>query len=198
MGQSVASAREAGSGVWNQVLPEIGTVMVRPLSLADWDAYLAFGNRIERNDMRLRFAGPVKLDDSRCRRFLDIDHDHEEALAALDGDGAILGVARLVRTSATEADIALIVRSDLKRRGVGTLLLDRLARYAGAVGVGVLTGDVLYENQAMLSLARRAGFRFISNAGLMVAIRKDLGGAAAAATPAPSRRAQSERWAARA
>jgi acetyltransferase len=196
MGQSVASAREAGPGVWHQALPEIGTVTVRPLSLADWDAYRAFGDRIERDDMRLRFAGPVKLDDSRCRRFLDIDHDHEEALAALDGDGAILGVARLVRTSATEADIALIVRSDLKRRGVGTLLLDRLTRYAGAVGVGVLTGDVLYENLAMLSLARRVGFRFISNAGLMVAIRMDLGGGAAP-TP-PSRRVQSERWAARA
>jgi len=48
----------------------------------------------------LRFAGPVKLDASRCRRFLDIDHDREEAFAAFDGEGAMLGVARLAASVA--------------------------------------------------------------------------------------------------
>jgi acetyltransferase len=197
MGCSVEFAQKPGSGAWRRVLPGVGTVTVRPLSLADWNAYRAFGELVERNDMRLRFAGPVKLDDGRCRRFLDIDHDREEAFAAFEGDGAMLGVARLARVSASEADIALIVRSDLKRRGLGRLLLDRLIRHAEAVGLGVLTGDVLYENLAMLSLARRAGFRFIGNAGLMVAIRLDLG-PGAALTPAPAHRPQPAQWSARA
>jgi L-amino acid N-acyltransferase YncA len=199
MGHSIEFAGRAETAAWHRAVPGIGAVTVRPLSLADWNAYREFGNRIERNDMRLRFAGPVKLDDGRCRRFLDIDHDHEEALAAFDDDGAILGVARLARVSTTEADIGLIVRSDLKRRGVGSLLLDRLIRYAEVVGLDVLTGDVLYENRAMLSLARRAGFRFIGNAGVMVAIRLDLhAGPAPRLVPtrtSPGAAPQSAQWA---
>ncbi|HLN08747.1 MAG TPA: GNAT family N-acetyltransferase [Xanthobacteraceae bacterium] len=196
MGQSVGFARKVENDPWHRMLPGLGTVTVRTLSLADWDAYRTFAERIECNDMRLRFAGPVKLDASRCRRFLDIDHDREEAFAAFDGEGAMLGVARLARTSETEGEIALIVRSDLKRRGVGTLLLDRLIRHADAAGVGVLTGDVLYENLAMLSLARRSGFSFIGNAGLLVAIRMvlDPGMAPPLAPPAAGRWP----WAARA
>lgn len=193
MGQSVGFAREADGGVW-QALPGFGTVRIRPLSLGDWDAYRGFADRIERNDMRLRFAGPVKFDASRCRRFLDIDHDREEALAAFDGDGAMVGVVRMARVSATEADIALIVRSDLKRRGIGSLLLDRMIRHADAVGLAVLTGDVLYENLAMLSLARRAGFRFVSTGGLMATIRMDLGRQVVPPHAPPER----NQWAARA
>jgi len=193
MGQSVGFARKVEQGAWQKALPAVGAVTVRALSLADWDAYVAFVGRIERNDMRLRFAGTVKLDASRCRRFLDIDHDHEEAFAAFDDKGAMLGVARLVRTSANEAEIALIVRSDRKRRGVGGLLLDRLIRHADAAGVGVVTGEVLYENLAMLALARRAGFRFTGQAGLLVAIRMDLGPSMA---PPPASPPAAGRWAA--
>jgi len=194
MGQSVGFARKVEEDAWHHAVPGIGTIEVRTLSLADWDAYRAFVERIGRDDMRLRFAGPVKLDASRCRRFLDVDHDREEAFAAFDEEGAMLGVSRLARTSATEAEIALIVRSDVKRRGVGRLLLDRLIRHAEAAGIGVLTGDVLYENQAMLSLARRAGFGFTSQSGLLVAIRMDLEPRMAASAPPP----EAGRWAARA
>jgi acetyltransferase len=165
------------------MLVGIGPVAVRSLSLADWDAFRAFGDRVTRDDMRLRFAGPVKLDASRCRRLLDIDHVREEAFAAFDRDGAILGVGRLVHTSADEADFALLVRSDLKRRGVGRLLLERLIRHADATGLSALTGDVLYENRPMLSLARRLGFAFVSSGGLMVAIRLELGARLAPRVP---------------
>jgi acetyltransferase len=195
MGQSVGFAREADGRVWHDALPGIGTIAVRTLSLADWDAYRTFVERIERDDMRLRFAGPVKLDASRCRRFLDVDHDREEAFAAFDGEGAMLGVSRLARTSPTEAEIALIVRSDLKRHGVGRLLLDRLIRHAEAAGIGVLTGEVLYENRAMLSLARRAGFGLTSQSGLLVAIRMDLD---PTMSPPSAPRPEAGRWAGRA
>src|SRR5262249_42597648 len=159
--QSMTFLREPDPTAWHTVLAGFGPVMVRSLSLADWGAFRAFGDRVTRDDMRLRFAGPVKLDANRCRRLLDIDHVREEALAAFDRGGAILGVGRLVHTSADEADFALLVRSDLKRRGVGRLLLERLIHHADATGLSALTGDVLYENRPMLSLARRLGFAFV-------------------------------------
>src|ERR1700674_4258571 len=114
MGQSAASLHEDDVPAGYPLVAGLDRIIVRPLSLADWVAYRVFVGRLDRDDLRLRFAGPVKLDDSRCRRFLDIDHDREEAFAAFDTEGAMLGVARLARVSPGEADIALIVRSDLK------------------------------------------------------------------------------------
>ena len=166
-----------------EIAPEVGIVDIRPLSMADWDAYRAFGGRIERNDMRLRFGGPVKLDDSRCRRFLDIDHHHEEAFGAFDRSGALLGVGRVAGVDAGEAEIALIVRSDLKGHGIGTLLLDRLLAYANSVGLKALRADVLYENRPMLHLAQRTGFRFVSAGGLMLSLRREIRGSATNSQP---------------
>jgi acetyltransferase len=167
-------------------------VEVRSLSLADRDAYCAFGRRLERDDVRLRFAGPVKLDDDRVRRFLDIDHEHDEAFAAFDGDGAMLGVGRLAQVAPGEAEIALIVRSDLKGRGLGRLLLDRLIRHADATHLAALRAEVLYENLTMVHLAQRMGFAFVGRGGPMLTMRMDLAGRQAGAAD-PRSGVQSDR-----
>jgi acetyltransferase len=52
----------------------------------------------------------------------------------------------------------VIVRSDLKGRGLGSLLMRLLIDYARARGIGTLFGEVLAENTAMLALARDLGF----------------------------------------
>ena len=57
-----------------------------------------------------------------------------------------------------EAEFAIVVRSDLKGRGLGRLLLGKLERYAVAQGLQRITGVVLHENAAMLDLARHCGF----------------------------------------
>lgn len=56
------------------------------------------------------------------------------------------------------AEFALLIRSDLKRRGLGTALLERVTHYARSIGLGRLTAHVLRENGAMVGLAER--FRF--------------------------------------
>lgn len=163
---------DCGELAW---LPRLGAFRVRPLRAADHRAYRAFGARLDPDDLRLRFARPVKLDSPVLHaQFRDIDHDRVEVFAAFDAAGAILGVARFVRTSPASAEIALIVRSDLKRRGLGRVLLDRLLWHACLLGLAELTGQVLYENRAMLRLAAQAGFRVIGGSGVMADLRKDI------------------------
>lgn len=57
-----------------------------------------------------------------------------------------------------KAEFAILVR-DLKGRGLGHLLLDKLIRYQRAHGTQPLVGLVLRENDAMHDLARAHGFR---------------------------------------
>src|ERR1700730_2188472 len=73
-------------------LPKLGAFEVRPMSPADHEAYCAFAAKLERDDLRLRFAGFVKLDCADLRaQLLAIDHAQHEALAAFGG-GEMLAI----------------------------------------------------------------------------------------------------------
>ena len=76
-----------------------------------------------------------------------------------------------------QAEFAIGVRSDMKGRGLGWLLMRRIIAYAGERGIGAIVGDVLRENQQMIDLARDLGFRAESGASdpAIVRLRLDLG-----------------------
>ena len=57
-----------------------------------------------------------------------------------------------------QAEFAIIVRSDQKGRGLGRILLEKMVRYCRGHGTGEIMGQVLSQNAAMLSLARKLGF----------------------------------------
>jgi acetyltransferase len=77
-----------------------------------------------------------------------------------EGDDETLGVVRAVTDpDNTEAEFAIVVRSDLKGQGLGHLLFDKLLRYLRGRGTQVLVGDVLRENAAMRALAQRFGLQ---------------------------------------
>ncbi len=56
------------------------------------------------------------------------------------------------------AEFAIMVRSDLKGRGLGQALLSKLIRYLKGRGTGQLAGECLRQNEAMAALARSLGF----------------------------------------
>ena len=53
---------------------------------------------------------------------------------------------------------AILVRSDLKGRGLGALLMNKIVGYCRGRGIGHLAGEVLAGNDRMLFLARELGF----------------------------------------
>ena len=83
-------------------------------------------------------------------RFTQIDYARAMAFVALSEDQQeLLGVARLAADpDYTSAEYAVIVRSDLKGRGLGWTLMHHLIRYAESEGLRDLHGDVLAANEA--------------------------------------------------
>jgi GNAT superfamily N-acetyltransferase len=136
-----------------------GRVVVRPLAASDRPRYGEFLAALDADDLYLRTMGrTARPDAARIDALLDLDGRSRLALAAVGPDGAILGVARAAVSADASAEFALIVRSALKRRGLGTVLLRALLKRLGALGVERVVGHTFASNNALLGLARAAGF----------------------------------------
>src|SRR5204862_5371787 len=55
-------------------------------------------------------------------------------------------------------EYAILLRSDLKGRGLGWALMQLIIEYAKSEGLKVIAGDVLRENTSMLEMCRTLGF----------------------------------------
>ncbi|RKP48477.1 GNAT family N-acetyltransferase [Trinickia fusca] len=137
---------------------------IRPIRPEDEAAHSAFIAAMTADDLRMRFFAAVSgFDHSQLARMTQIDYDREMALIATTGEasGAMrtLGVARIVTDPDNErAEFAMVVRSDLKGKGLGKLLMQRMLGYTRARGTRSLVGFVLRENAPMLGLAKACGF----------------------------------------
>lgn len=135
-------------------------VAVRPILPEDAALYPAFLQNTSAHDLRLRFLSPAVISDKMLVRLTQIDYDREMAFVALEPAGTLAGIGRLVADPDRErAEFALLVRSDLHGQGLGSALLSHLQEYASAEGIGVIEGIVLEENDRMLALCEKHGFR---------------------------------------
>lgn len=140
-------------------------LVVRPIRPEDEAQHRCFVESLNAEDVRLRiFYSRHELPRSELARLTQIDYDREMAFIAesLDENGTpqTLGVARTMSDpDNVEAEFALIVRSDLKGQGLGTLLFEHLIAHARHRGIQRLVGLVLRENTRMLQLARAMGLK---------------------------------------
>ncbi len=136
-------------------------IMLRPIRPEDEPAHRDFFNSLEAEDVRFRFFGVIREPEhSQLARYTQIDYEREMAIIAVDFDGRTLGVARVARDSAGEqAEFAVVVRSAIKGRGLGRILLVKLIDYCREIGLHELVGQVLQSNERMLGLATELGFR---------------------------------------
>jgi acetyltransferase len=152
-----------------------GECVLRPVRPEDAPALERLFARLAPEDVRLRFFSPLhELPPKMLARLSQIDYDREMALVLLQ-DGEVLGVSRLAADpDNVKAEFAVVVRSDLKGRGLGSLLLRRLIAYARRRGTSELTGEVLEYNTMMLALCKELGFRLVSVAGEQGILRATL------------------------
>jgi acetyltransferase len=139
----------------------LGPIQLRPIRPEDERLYADFFAKVTLEDQRLRFftAAP-----SLSHRFLaqltQIDYAREMAFVAIAMDsGALLGVARMIADpDYSKAEYAILVRSDLKGKGLGWRLMQHLIAYARAEKLEQLNGAVLADNTSMLQMCRELGF----------------------------------------
>lgn len=137
-------------------------IVLRPIQPEDDDLERAFIHGLSRDSRYNRLLGARKLTPEEVRRLTRIDYRREMAVVAvtaIGGQAHLLGVARYIRVAHPDgAEFALVVADAWQGKGVGTLLLQALQRYARAAGIARLHGVTLATNQAMQNLARKLGF----------------------------------------
>jgi GNAT superfamily N-acetyltransferase len=108
--------------------------------------------RLSAETRRLRFlASKPTLSRSELKYLTEVDGHRHEALGAIDpATGQGVAVARFVRDAAdpSRAEVAVTVADEWQRRGLGTVLLDRLAQRAREEGVERFTALVAGDNPA--------------------------------------------------
>jgi len=136
--------------------------LLRPIRPEDEPALRETFKKLAPEDVRLRFFTPMKeLSHQFAARLTQIDYDREMALVAVNpaDSGDIWGVVRITADPDNRhGEYAVVVRSDLKGRGLGYCLMQELIAYARRRGIGEIVGDVLAENRSMLQMCRELGF----------------------------------------
>jgi acetyltransferase len=143
-------------------------ILVRPVRPEDEPLYPPFLAAVTQQDLRLRFFAPVKeFGHPFIARFTQIDYARAMAFIAIEeSSGNMLGVVRLHADANYErGEYAVLVRSDLKGRGLGYLLMQMIIEYARAEDLKVIEGQVLAENTAMLAMCRELGFAIATDPG---------------------------------
>jgi acetyltransferase len=140
-----------------------GGVRIRRLEMADHPRCVQFGRLLHPEDVRLRFGRPAALGDGDTfRRLFALDDSKVETVGAFDLSSRILGLATVAWVAPRTAEVALIVRSDLQRRGIGATLLAHVIKNARSAGYSLLLADIDYGNVPIRRLAQRFGFELTS------------------------------------
>ena len=149
---------------WEQhlALPDGSGIFARPIRPEDEPLLHEFLDKVAAEDLRLRFFAPVKtFSHLFLARLTQLDYARAIAFVAVDEtNGELLGVVRLHADANYEkGEYAILVRSDLKNRGVGWQLMKLIIRYARSEGLRHIEGEVLKENITMLQMCRELGFQ---------------------------------------
>jgi GNAT superfamily N-acetyltransferase len=140
-----------------------GSLLLRPIRPEDAPQHVEFFARLDPDDVRLRFFSAMReLQPSQLARLTQIDYDRAMAFIATrrdsDGKPETLGVVRAIADPDNQqAEFAILVRSDLKGRGLGAILFQKLIDYFRSRGTVEIVGEALSENSGVQQLVRRFG-----------------------------------------
>jgi acetyl coenzyme A synthetase (ADP forming)-like protein len=149
------------------VLRDGGSLLIRAVRASDKLMLLDLFRRLSPESIRHRAFGAKKeLSERELAYLTELDFVKHVGLAAVlreDGEEHLVGVARYYRipargTAAAPAEAAFTVVDEHQGRGIGTVLLEHLARIARAEGIDELEADVMADNARMMDVFADSGF----------------------------------------
>ena len=149
------------------VLGDGWRIFVRPIGPDDDRLVRDLLVHVSKEDLRLRFFDSIKeFSDQFIARLTHIDYARAMAFVAIDeATNATLGVVRLHADPLHKAgEYAILLRSDLKGRGLGWALMQLIIEYAKSAGLSRIDGQILQENSVMLKMCQELGFKVKTDA----------------------------------
>jgi RimJ/RimL family protein N-acetyltransferase len=122
---------------------------------------------VSREDLRLRFFDSIKeFSHQFIAKLTDLGGLRGIAFVAFDeANNETLGVVWLYCDPINETgEYAILLRSDLKGRGLGWALMQLIIEYAKSVDLNRIDGQILQENAVMLKMCRELGFTVVTDA----------------------------------
>jgi GNAT superfamily N-acetyltransferase len=143
------------------VLRDEWRIFVRPIGPDDGLLIRDLLGHVSKEDLRLRFFDSIKeFSQPFIAKLTKLDSLRAMAFVAIDeANSQTLGVVWLYWDSLHETgEYAILLRSDLKGRGLGWALMQLIIDYAKSEGLTRICGQILQENSVMLKMCRELGF----------------------------------------
>jgi acetyltransferase len=165
--QAAAAGREPAARPyppqWERhlVLRDDWRVFARPIRPDDEPLLHQLLQRVTKEDLRFRFFDSIKeFTHVFLARLTQLDYAQAMAFIAFDeASGETLGVVRIHSDAIHETgEYAILLKSDLKGRGLGWALMEMMIEYARSEGLKRVFGQILQENSVMLNMCRELGF----------------------------------------
>jgi len=153
----VAARNTSSAGAVDVILRDGATLRLRAPAVDDAGALDAFFRGLSERSLYLRFHGIRRVDEVLVQHFLEPDW-RERGVLVGELEGRIVAVAEYMRLrDESGAEAAFAVADEHQGRGIGTRLLEQLARRAAEAGIERFVAEVMPENRAMLGVFEGAG-----------------------------------------
>ncbi len=132
---------------------------VHPIKPEDEPALRRFADAVDSNDLWHAFFAPLRdRSHETAARLSQIDYDREMTLIAWD-DGSVAGLARSTADPTFEnAECAVIIRRDLREKGLAGQLLEALLRVIATQGIKQAVLVFPTDRVRMINLSKDLGF----------------------------------------
>ncbi len=148
-----------------ELLKDGGSIHIRAVRPDDRARLVQHFHNMSQRSVYFRFFGAKRrLSDTELTRFTEPDFRRHVALVATlrdEGEEHIIGIGQYIAQAdhPTRAEVAFAVTDEHQGRGIGTILLEHLTPFARANGITEFEADVLGENNQMLEVFAKSGFR---------------------------------------
>ncbi len=148
------------------LLKDGSRIRLRPIKREDVERWLAFVSRLSPRAKYLRFHHVPTLGREDAIRFCTVDYKDTFAFVAevlRDKREEIVAIGRYYRLpDKSTAEVAFVIEDPYQGKGIGTKLMEWLAKVARDNDITTFEAIVLVENEEMMTVFKDYGFHIIS------------------------------------